>query len=189
LSEVLQLPVDGSNPRRLGVPEAVFDPATATAVERRIAAVRAEALAEGEAAGRAAARAEGERLRQVVASTSAAIREELAADRAQMLAVHLELARRVAEAVLDRCPCPEADALLDRVRAAVALVDADPLDVRVHPEHHAPLQDLDVDGIAWIADPSLQPGEARIDGRTCGVDLRRAALVDAALQLLTEGTS
>lgn len=186
MSEVLQLPVDGASPRRLGAPEAVFDAATTAVMERRLAAARAESYAEGEAAGRAAARAEVEHLRQTMASTAAAIDEELRSQRAELVAVHLDLASRVAEVVLDRCVPPEAIELLERVRAAAELVDVDDLQVRVHPDHAEQLEALDGDGLVWLADPSLAPGEARIDGGTCGVDLRREALVAAALELLDE---
>lgn len=182
--------VDPTAPRRLGVPDAVFDPATTAAIEQRLAAARAESYAEGEAAGRAATRSEVEQLRDFVAAAASAATDELRAQRDQATAIHLDLARRVAEAVLDRCLAPEAEELLERVRAAIARLDGDDLQVRVHPDHHAQLLEHAAgQGFTWVADRTLAVGDARIDGETCGVDLRRGALVEAALELLCEGSA
>lgn len=190
MSEVLQLTVDGSSPRRLGVPEAVFDAATSAAIEQRLAAARAEAFAEGEAAGRAAVHAEVEALRSFVAATATTVTDELHAQRDQATAIHLDLARRVAEAVLDRSVAPDADELLERIRSAVTALDVDEVQIRVHPDHHAHLSEVaEGAGFTWLPDPTLAPGDACIDGGTCGVDLRRGALVAAALDLLSEASS
>ncbi len=180
--------VDGSTPRRLGVPDAVFDPATTAAIEHRLAVARADAYAEGEAAGRDAMRAEVEQLRGFVATAAAAATDELRTQRDEATAIHLDLARNLAEAVLGRCIAPEAEELLERVRTAIMRLDADDLQVRVHPDHHAQLSEHAAgQGFTWVADATLSIGDARIDGATCGVDLRRGALVEAALELLAGG--
>lgn len=185
MPEVLRLDIADGAVSQLGAPTPVLDPATAAVVEAAVARAQAAARREGEQAGRAA-------VDQAVAGVLAAVegvRAEVAAQRADALRASLELAERLATAVLDATPPPDALAVLDRVREAAAGLDEDHLEVRLHPDDHAMLADAGVADarLTLTADRSLQPGDARLVGAYGGAELTRQQLLAAATDVLAAG--
>lgn len=189
MSEILHLELDTSATRTLRRPEAVLDPATAAVVDTAVAAARDEAHAQGREAGRREAAASLGQAATAVTGAIAALHEELRTQRDAATAASLDVARAAAGAVLGRTPPDDALEVLERVRAACALLDAEVLEVRLHPEDHAAIGELADDVVRLVADAAVAPGEARIDGAFCSTDLRRAALLEAALTVLGEGSA
>lgn len=187
MSDILRLKVDETRIHALGAPPPVLDPTTAAVVDQRVAAARAEAFAEGESAGRRAAVEQLTVLKEGIETALANLHEVLQQQRAEATRASLVLAEAVAAAVLDRTPPDEADQLLERVREAIRHLDPDDLQIAVHPDDHALLaaDDAPARG-SWIVDATLARGEARIAGPYGGAELTRAALLDAALQVLGE---
>lgn len=191
MPEVLRLEIPTGAVRSLVQPRAVLDPATTAEVDRLVARARAEAFAEGEVAGRRAAGAEASAAVAAVRDACAGVRAELAAQRQEATRASLALAEAVATAVLDTSPPPAAAAVLDRVSAAAAGLDDDPLEVRLHPADHAALADHGGDDprLRFAADPGLGRGEAQLRGAFGGADLTRRRLLEAALAVLGDGAA
>jgi flagellar biosynthesis/type III secretory pathway protein FliH len=188
LPEVLRLEVPTGSVHALAAPSAVLDPLTRRLVDAEVARARDEARHEGEAAGRAAAADAAAGAVAAVRSAVDEVHAQLAADRRAATAASLELALRLASAVLDATPPDPATVVLDRVREAVDLLDGDRLEVRVRPEHHAVLAaGLDDPRLEVVADPTLPPGGARLRGADGGAELTRSALLAAAAELLDGG--
>ncbi len=192
MPEVLRLDVPDGERRPLVRPRAELDPATTAEVERRVAAARTQAYAEGERAGHAAARAQLD----VVAAAFGRVRDELVAQRSEATRASLALAEAVAIAVLDATPPAEALEVLSRVAEAAEALDDDPIVVHLNPADHKILADGALaDGA--LADPRLEltpdtsvaAGEARLAGRFGGADLTRQRLLEAAMELLGEGAA
>lgn len=187
MSDILRLPVHDAAPRSLRQPDAVLDAATAAAVDRAIAAARDEAYANGRADGRAEASAHLEQLRQCIATTGDELRSELHSQRGDAVAANIELAQRLATAVLGRTPPDEPAQILERVRAALTFLDAEDIEVALHPDDHALLSTDDPPaGMRFIIGADLAPGDARVTIPNGGAELSRAALLDAAVAVLAE---
>lgn len=184
MSDILRLPV-ATAPRRLRSPEAVLDPTTAAVVDQAVAVARDDAYVRGCADGRATAQAELDQLRSSIEVAAAALREELDAQREEAVVASVELARTLANMVLERTPPDDASHVLSRVQTALALLDADEIEVALHPQDHAVLADEAAPpGVRWVADASLAPGDARMRTPFGGAELTRAALLDAAVAVL-----
>jgi len=185
LPEVLRLDVPDGERRPLLRPRAELDPATTAEVERRVAAARTQAYAEGERAGHAAARAQLD----VVAAAFGRARDELVAQRSEATRASLALAEAVAIAVLDATPPAEALELLSRVAEAAEALDDDPIVVHLNPADHQILAEVAVADprLQLTADTSIPAGEARLAGRHGGAELTRQRLRQAAMELLGEG--
>lgn len=185
MAEVLHATGDTMDVRSLAAPAAIVDPATARLIDATVAEATARAHQDGEAAGRQAAM-------QEVAQAVAAVRDgldrvtaELTAQRELALTADLELVSAVAEAVLERTPPDDAMDVLDRIREAVDLLDADAIQVRVNPQDHAVLTEHTDDArLQLVADPAVERGEATIGTPVAGAQLTRRALLDAALRVI-----
>lgn len=189
MPEVLRLDVAADAVRSLTGPTPVLDPTTAAVVEQAVAEAQRRAYAEGEAAGRRAAVDEAtSAATRIVTALGGAIDQlmaELAGQREAATTASLQLARVVAAAVVGATPPPEALALSDRIHDAVRLLDDDPLQVRVNPADAAALEGLlSEPRLALVADASVAAGDARVVGQHGGAELTRAALLDAALEVL-----
>ncbi|MFA9446415.1 hypothetical protein [Egicoccus sp. AB-alg6-2] len=183
MAELLRVAV-ADDVRTLAAPSPVLDPATAVVVEQAAAAARAQGRAEGEAAGRRTATDAAMQL----GGRLDALLQELLTQRAAARAADLELAARLAAAVLDATPPTSALHLLDRVRDAAAVLDDDPLEVRLHPDDEAAIASAPRDPrLHLVADPSVAPGDAVLTGAWGGAELTRAAMLDAAVALHAEG--
>lgn len=189
MPEVLRLDIPAGASRCLVQPRAALDPATTAEVERQVAAARAQAYAEGERAGREAARAEVATALAAVERAAGAVRTEIEAQRAEATRASLALAEAVATAVVDATPPAEALQLLARVEEAAAALDDDPIRVVLSPGDHAALSEAPLGDrrLELVADPRLQPGQARLEGSFGGAELTREALLAAALEVLAEG--
>lgn len=189
MPEVLRLEVSEDVGTPLGSPTPVLDPPTAKLVEQAAATARRQGRREGEKAGRAAADQAAKGVLDAVRS----IQAELAAQRAEALRASAELAQLLATAVLDATPPPDALAVLDRVREAVAGLDDDHLEVHLNRDDHAMLTaDESVfagQRLTLVADRALKPGEARIVGSFGGAELTRAALLAAAMDVFAAGAT
>jgi flagellar assembly protein FliH len=190
LPDVLRTHVAGAEVHRLRLPRPVLDPATSVVLDEAVERARAEAFEEGRAAGRAENSADLGRAATAVTGAVDALRAELATTRTEATRASLELARRIAVAVVDGTPPPEATEVLARVRDAIALLDDAPMRVQLSPGDADRLEGARLDGgVELIADPTLRPGEARIAGPCSGADLTRSALLDAAIELLGDEAS
>lgn len=191
MPEVLRLDVPAGSRRPLVRPRAELDPATSAEVDRRVAAARAEAYAEGERAGQAAARAQLSALVAGVERAVGVVHEELVAQRTEATRASLVLAGTVASAVLDATPPVEALDLLARVEDAAEALDDDPIIVRLNPADHALLADVGMRDprLELLADPCVPAGDARLAGRFGGAELTRERLLAAALEVLGEGAA
>ncbi len=96
------------------------------------------------------------------------------------------LAMEIARAVLGHEPHDGAVSLLAKVRDALANVDDRPLTLYVHPSDAELLGEAlsDVDGLGLVADPTLAPGDARVQGRWSDADLTRSAAMLAVQRAL-----
>jgi flagellar biosynthesis/type III secretory pathway protein FliH len=158
LPEVLRLPVsDGV--ATLVAPTPVLDPATAAVLEQAVADAERRAFAAGERAGREAAVEAATRAAAAVGQALDVLHAEVIAQRAATCAADLDLAVALASEVLGRSPADDAVAVLDRVRDAVAMLDDDPLEVRLHPEDHAALAAVRRDrACSWSPIRASPPG-------------------------------
>lgn len=187
MAEVLHLDDDPSSVRALAAPGAVLDPATAQVLEQAVAEAEERGRRDGERAGREAAAAEVARAVTAVTDALEHVTRELTDARVLAAATNLDAVRTVAEAVLGRTPPAEALEVLDRVRAAVDLLDADRMEVRLHPIDHQVLDDaVDDDRLQLVADPKVAQGDAVVGTSVAGARLTRAALLEAALRAVTE---
>ncbi len=186
MPEVLRIEVDPAATRTLLRPDAVLDPATRETLDTAVAEARTRAFHAGEVSGRAAAASDAERAADRVVAAVRALHDEVSTQRAAAVRASLDLATAVAAAVLDRTPPDDALAIVERVAAALDGLDEDPLEVRVHPSMESALRSVDDPRVRVVADPSLDAGDARVVGSTCGAELTRQALLDAALELLGE---
>ncbi|MTV27345.1 hypothetical protein FTX61_18280 [Nitriliruptoraceae bacterium ZYF776] len=188
MPEILRTAVLGEQ-RTLGSPRPVLDPVTQRVVDEAVATAEARARAEGEAAGRAAASAALRDAADRVAAAVAELRAEVAAQRTTMVAASLELAEAAAGAVLGASPGPDARALLDRIREATDLLDDDRLELRVGEQDASALTGADLDPrVTLVADPRLAAGDVEVVGPWGRADLRREALVAAAVAVLADAS-
>ncbi|MFA9430931.1 hypothetical protein [Egicoccus sp. AB-alg2] len=182
MAELLRLTVS-DDVRTLAPPAPVLDPATAAVLDRAVADARAQAYAEGEAAGRRAAAAAATQ----VAGRLEALLQETLAQRDAARTADLALAAELASEVLAATPPTPALDLLDRAREAAALLDDDPLEVRLHPDDHAALAGAPLDArLRLSADPAVARGDARLVGTWGGAEVTRAALLQAVTALRVE---
>jgi flagellar biosynthesis/type III secretory pathway protein FliH len=181
LPDILRAEV-GDEVRRLSAPTPVLDPATAAIVEATATEAEARGFREGERAGRAAAEAAAQRGAGAISGAVQALHDEIRGQRAAACEATLEVAEHLARAVVGRTPPDEALDVLARVREAIAALDDERFEVRVHPEDEAALAGhLDDARLRLVADPSMSPGDARVAGEWGGAELTREALLAAAL--------
>ena len=191
MAEVLEVDVDAGASRALGVDELALDPATTRMLEQAVADAHERGRREGEQQGRAAVSEQLAQLGAAVRADVEALRADLAAQREEATRASLELARAAATAVLDATPPDDALALLDRVAAAIELLDDDPLRVSLHPEDHATVTEAvgEIDGVELVADRRMRRGEASVTGPSAGAEVTRQALLTAALDALGEAAA
>jgi flagellar biosynthesis/type III secretory pathway protein FliH len=187
LPEILHVTIDDTAVHRLGAPQATLDASTMAVLEAKVAEAGAKAYADGEAAGRAAAAASAARTAQAVEAAVARVHAELVAQREQATRLQLDVAATLAEAVLGRVAPDDAQVVLTRVQAAMALLDDPELTLHLHPEDHAVLVEHTIPGVTLQADPSVALGDARITGAYAGAELTRTALLAAVVEALREG--
>jgi len=152
---------------------------------------------EGLAAGRAES-VDRERARafETLATAAQTIRElhdgYLSAHRREVV----ELALAIAETVLGRPPCDDADALAGRIDRALSSVEPDgALKLRLSPRDHALVESDGASELGRCAgdaaietcvDPELAPGEFRLEAGPAEADGRRATLLAALRERLIE---
>ncbi len=185
MAEILRQTISGE-PHRLVQPRPRLDAVTARHVDELVTEAEARGRRAGEAAGAGAARVAAQRAATAVIARLDDVAEALGAHRRELTAASTELARRVCDAVLARTPPDEASAVLGRVQEAVAALDEEAIEVRLNPDDHAVLGEavLADRRLALVADGAVARGDAVLAGRHAGVDLTRAALVEAALAVV-----
>lgn len=160
------------------------DEAAAASYERG----HADGHVAGTELGRAEARAETDRVVNAIrAAASEATSAVQAALRAHADEV-VQLALAAAEAVIGREPHDGGHALSERVHRALDALDDAPLTVRANVDDVGCLgaaleHDLQ---LTVVADTTLLPGEARIEGRWASVDLTRQAAWDAIAEVIDD---
>jgi flagellar biosynthesis/type III secretory pathway protein FliH len=149
---------------------------------------RAEAfqagLREGFAAGQADMAAAAEQVHTAISAAAS----DLVRMRKECVADAIDTGFAVAEFVLGREPHDGGDSLVPRIESALRDIDEEELVVAIHP------QDWDAvgsavrlpNGVSIERDPSLQPGEARINGRWASAELTREAALSVAREVLGE---
>jgi flagellar biosynthesis/type III secretory pathway protein FliH len=159
------------------------DDATALLIEE----ARAEAFAAGRREGVAAGRAEMEgAITRVDAALRAAV-QNLNNYRANAVAETLDAALEVAAFVVGELPPDEGAALAGRIEDAVAGLDDEDMIVAIHPQDWDSVSEAVrlPNGITMQRDPSLRPGEARINGRWATAELTREAALQVAREVLS----
>lgn len=184
MSRLLSAPDVGAAVRTLGTP----DPALDAALQARLAQAAAEARALGHREGMAAAAGAAE---QAAARVVAALTRADGELRAIAAAADVDLALRIARAVLDREPRDGSMLLLERVREALARLDDERIAVHLHPRDavvlHEPLQRVATGlgtALDVVEDTTIDEGEALLAGRWARADLTRAAALEAVEALL-----
>jgi len=187
LPEILR---DATNPaptRRLAAPTAILDPASEQLVQARIAVAREEAFTQGRSAGRADAEDAVRRAASTVVAALDSLTDEVRSQRSAAVALNMDLVEVVARAVVGACPPTEALMLVTHVRDAVDQLHADEFEVRTHPDDAEALRAALTDRrLRVIDDPTVERGEATVDGGACGARLTRARLLDVALEQVVE---
>lgn len=186
MSRLLHAPAVGDAARRLDAPAPVLDQATRELLARTEADAFARGRAEGERAAQQATAAAAERAAQAMADAVSAVAVQLRADATARAADVVDVARRLAEAVLDHELTAGGTALLDRVRAAVDVLDHGPFTVHVAATDHGLLADHGhalPAGTSVEVDDRLAPGEARITGPWSGADLTLDAVLGSLLEV------
>lgn len=185
MSRLLSLPTLDAEPRVLSAPAPALDGFTRARVEEAAQAAYDQGRRDGAADARTEAAAAAERITAALAQARDAAVAELASLRAEQAHATVSLATAIAEAVLGREPHDGGQALLARVRDALASLDDAPLVVRVHAE------DLDAvaagvadERVSVEVDPRLAPGEGRITGPWAQADLTREAAWGAVREVL-----
>ena len=99
------------------------------------------------------------------------------------------LALEIARTVLGHEPSDGGVAIARRVRDAMAVVDDRPLVLSAHPDDAQRLRDAlsDVDGLDLVADASITPGDARLQGRWSSAEINRSAAWKAVERTLGQG--
>lgn len=185
MSRLLQLPALDAEPRVLSAPDPTLDAFTRQRVDEAAAAAYEQGRREGAADARAEAAAAAERITAALAQARDSALAELAALRAERAHAHVGLATAIAETVLGREPHDGGQALLTRVRDALANLDDAPLVVRVHPDDVAAVSGGVLDErVSVQADPGLAPGEGRINGSWAQADLTLQAAWRAVREVL-----
>lgn len=185
MSRLLQLPALDVEPRLLSAPDPTLDTFTRQRVEEAAEAAYEQGRREGAADARAEAAAAAQRITAALAQARDSALAELAALRAEQAHAHVGLATAIAETVLGREPHDGGQALLARVRDALANLDDAPLTVRVHPDDVAAVAGGVLDErVSVQADPSLAPGEGRISGSWAQADLTLQAAWRAVREVL-----
>lgn len=187
MTRVLQAPTLTADAHRLAAPGRVLDDATRELLEHTRERAHAEGRAQGVQEAAEAADRAAERVTSAIAVALATCREELTAVHEQYARGILDLARRVAIAVIGEEPHDGGQALLDRLHAALGALDHGPFTLFVAAADEALVDRsrLDLpDGSCVEVDPALRPGEARIQGPWSEADLTRdtvVAIVAAAM--------
>ena len=187
MTRLLSRPAIADAAHRIAPPAPVLDDATRDLLAR----VEAEAYARGRADGQQeavdAAAATADRAAGAVGHALSEVRALVAALEGQRRVSVLDLARRIATAVLGAEPQGDGRALLDRIDQAVAALDHGPFVVSVSPADRAVVAAASLDlpaGSEVAEDPALRPGEARITGPWSRADLTHATVVDIVAPLL-----
>ena len=189
MPEILHVTIDDTAVHRIGAPQATLDASTMAVLDARIAEATATAYADGEAAGRAASVAAAARTANAVEAAVGQVLAELAAQRGEATRLQLDVAAKLAEAVLGRVAPDDARTVLARVESAMALLDDPDLTLHLHPDDHAVLGERAIPGVTLQADPGVAAGDARIVGAYAGAELTRTALLAAVVEALRDGES
>jgi flagellar biosynthesis/type III secretory pathway protein FliH len=194
LSRLLSRPAVREAPATLAPPgpsidpvlRALIDRAAAEAYERGRAEGRREGLQAGRTEAEAAVAGRVEQLRAVLVPALDLVAAEARLAREERARVVAELAAAAAEAVLGREPREGGQALLVRVRDALAALDDAALVVRASPDDAELLRRglADVGGAVVEVDESLPAGDARILGGWARAELTRAAAWAAVREVL-----
>ncbi len=147
---------------------------------------RAEAFEAGRREGVAAGRSDVEgAVSRLDSALNSAVRN-LTELRANAVAETIGAALDVAEFVVGTVPNAEGAEVAERIRNAIGALDDEAMVVSIHP------QDWDTvstmvrlpNGVTMERDPSLRPGEARIEGRWATAELTREAALEVAREVL-----
>ncbi len=179
MTRLLHAPAVDTATRRLDPPVRTLDEAT----RELLARAEADAYARGRADG---AQDAADAARTAAAQAGAALDAALVATRQQVQETALartqdvvDVGRRLAEVVLGHELQAGGAALVERVLAAVDVLDHGPFEVQVAPVDHDQLAGCRLPGdTSLVADPTLQPGEARITGPWSQADLTLDAILD-----------
>jgi flagellar biosynthesis/type III secretory pathway protein FliH len=124
--------------------------------------------AEAERHGVAAAPEVAAAVERAATAVAAAASAQAAADRAELVDAAIELAQWVLRRELATDPA----AMLDRLNEAMASLRSAPtIEVRVTPGMVALVQDWAAPEVTVVADPSLEPGEAKVHAGHAHADL------------------
>jgi len=182
LPEILHRAAADETPRRLAVPTAMLDPATEQVVAERIAQAAEEAWRDGYEKGNTDGRAAVNATTTTLRTHLGQMLTELRSQREVATAVHIDVARSLATAVLGATPPDSANTVLTRIGDALALID-DTVTVYLHPDDAAAVGTaISDDNVTVATDSRLGLGEVRINGLHGGAQLTREQLLNAAAE-------
>lgn len=164
--------------RRLDTPAPTLDETTRTLIADAEARGYDRGRSDGAADAATAARQAADRAAAAVTDAVAQLADHLAASADQQAATAVDVARTIAETLLGRELTDGGDALLGRIRTAVTQLDHGPFTVHVSTEDHDHISagSLGPD-VTVTPDPTMSPGDARIEGPWSGADLTVQTIV------------
>lgn len=179
MTRLLHAPTVDPVTRRLDPPSRSLDQATRDLITRAEADAYARGRADGAQDAADAARSAATQAVAALGTAVADVRQcvhDTATARAQDV---VEVARQLAQVVLGHELQAGGAALLERVVAAVDVLDHGPFEVQVAPVDHELLAGSRLPtGTSLVADPTLDAGEARIVGPWSQADLTLEAILD-----------
>lgn len=184
MSRVLRDAVTDAPPRLVGDASARDSEIRAT-IEAAAQEAYLRGRDEGFNAGYEAAAASLEHLTQSLGRSAVAGIAELQRWRAEDATDVVTLALAIAERVIGSEPRAGGVAVAERVREALAAIDDNPLTVMVHPDDadavRGALRDVQME---VLADPSLEPGDAKVRGPWSEIELTTRTAWDAVSRAL-----
>lgn len=187
MSEVIRQPRLEPDPLSLGRTAApVLDADLAEMIEEASSLAYRRGLEEGVERGRSDALASD---RTLIEGLTAGVEEAIVGLRRHYAEAMVEMACDIAEIMFDATPYQGGPILANRLEEALRVVDDRPLSVRLN---RADLEGLGValterSGVTALADPSLRPGEAVVEGNWARAEITREAIRTAVKEVLDAG--
>ncbi|MDJ0924467.1 MAG: FliH/SctL family protein [Acidimicrobiia bacterium] len=184
MNRVIRNAAIATSPRAYGHGAPVLiDDSMADIIEKARAEAFEAGRREGFAAGQADMAGAAERVQTALANAAT----DLVRMRSACVEDAIDAAFDVAEFVLGRTPHDDGASLGPRIAEALQAIDDEEIVIAVHPQDWEAVGSAIrlPNGVSIERDPSLRPGEARIDGRWARAELTREAALSIAREVLS----